>query len=135
MTTQNTPLTHRSGVYEAFLRCCKLANIPTKTVDSEGRLVEHVDVHSLRRTLATNAIVHGADPKSVQEILGHRTLDMTMRIYARVKGMPKRQAVARLSYALGATPSEHLPSMREAPGQDCATSGGALPATVPASWG
>ncbi len=135
VTTQNTPLTHRSGVYAAFLRCCKLADISTKTLDSEGRLVEHVDVHSLRRTLATNAIVHGADPKSVQEILGHRTLDMTMRIYAKVKGMPKRLAVARLSYALGATPSEQLPPMGEEPRKERATSGGDVPATVPASWG
>jgi integrase len=135
VTTQNTPLTHRSGLCEAFLRSCKLANIPTKTFDSEGRLVEHVDVHSLRRTLATNAIVHGADPKSVQEILGHRTLDMTMRIYARVKGMPKRQAVARLSYARGVTPPEHLLCLPAEPRQGRTTDEGAVPATSTASRG
>jgi integrase/recombinase XerD len=108
VTTQNTPLTHRSGVYHAFMRCCKLAGFQTKTFDAEGKLVEHVDLHSLRRTFATDAITNGADPKSVQEILGHRTLDMTMRIYTKVKAAPKRQAVAKLSYGQGATPPDHV---------------------------
>ncbi len=31
--------------------------------------------------LRNDLIVNGADPKSVQELLGHLTLDMTMRVY------------------------------------------------------
>jgi integrase len=108
VTTENTPLTHGSGLYHAFIRCCELAGIPTKTYDSLGCVSEHVDVHSLRRTFATNALVNGADPKSVQEILGHRTLDMTMRIYAKIKAEPKRRAIAKLSYGHGAKQPEHL---------------------------
>jgi integrase len=50
VSTQNTPLTHSSGLYAAFMRCCKLAGIQTQTCDANGRLVEHMDVHSLRRT-------------------------------------------------------------------------------------
>jgi integrase len=107
VTTANTPCS-QGGLYVAFMRCCKRAGIQTRTHDGEGRLVEHVDIHSLRRTFATNAIVNGADPKSVQEVLGHRTLEMTMKIYAKVKGASKRQAVARLSYATGATPPDHV---------------------------
>jgi integrase len=103
VTRSNTPLS-RDGIYKAFLRCCARAGIEVATYDAEGQLVEHVDVHSLRRTFATNAIVNGADPKSVQEILGHKTLKMTMAIYAKVKAAPKRQAVGKLSYAAGATP-------------------------------
>src|SRR6516165_10505509 len=86
VSTQNTPLTHRSGLYNAFMRCCQLAQIPTRTFDAEGNLVEHIDLHSLRRTFATNLIASGADPKSVEELLGHETLDMTMRLYAKIKG-------------------------------------------------
>jgi integrase len=82
VSTQNTPLTHRSGLYYAFHRCCAHAGIQVKTLDTEGKELDHVDLHSLRRTFATNLIAGGADPKSVQELLGHRTLDMTMRIYA-----------------------------------------------------
>ena len=108
VTTQNTPLTHRSGLYKAFLRCCVLASIQTETYDADGKLIEHVDLHSLRRSFATDAITNGADPRSVQEILGHRTLDMTMRINTQVKAAPKRRAVGKLSYAQGATPPEHV---------------------------
>jgi site-specific recombinase XerD len=108
VTAQNTPLTHRSGLYKAFLRYCAPASIQTETYDADGKLVEHVDLHSLRRTFAPDAITNGADPKSVQEILGDRTLDMTMRIYTKVKAAPKRQAVAKLSYARGATSPEHV---------------------------
>jgi integrase len=107
VTRSNTPVSLRS-VYQAFLVCCKRAGIELATYDPEGRMVEHVDVHSLRRTFATNALVNGADPKSVQEILGHKTLKMTMEIYAKVKAGPKRQAVAKLSYAKGATPPQHV---------------------------
>jgi integrase len=72
------------------MRCCGLAEIPTKTPDAEGRLVEHADLHSLRRTFAASLISSGADPKSVQELLGRRTLDMTTR-----------QALTELSYGKG----------------------------------
>jgi integrase len=108
VTRQNMTLAHRATLYRVFLRCCKRAGIQVRTYDAEGRIVEHVDLHSLRRTFATNAIMNGADPKSVQEILGHRTLDMTMRIYAKVKGASKRLTVGKLSYSHGVTPPEHV---------------------------
>jgi len=96
-TTQNTPLTHGSGLYWAFIRCCKLAGIETRRV-VQGREIDHVDLHSLRRTFATNLIVNGADPKTVQKLLGHRTLEMTMNIYAKIHSGTIREAVGRLSY-------------------------------------
>src|SRR5262245_9426850 len=90
------------------MSCCGKAGIVTKATDAEGRVVEHVDVHSLRRTFATNLIAAGADPKSVQELLGHRTLDMTMRIYAKIHGQTKRQALGRLSYGKGTLAPGHI---------------------------
>jgi integrase/recombinase XerD len=117
VTSQNTPLTHRSGAYSAFMRCCRIASIEAKTYDTAGRLIEHVDLHSLRRTFATNAITNGADPKSIQELLGHRTLDMTMRIYAKVKAAPKRQAPAKLSYGGTVSQPTHLVQFRTASGE------------------
>jgi integrase len=101
VTTQNTPVGRRNGLYYAFLRCCTRAGIQTQAEEVGGRHGEHVDPHSLRRTFATSLIVSGADPKSVQELLGHRTLDMTMRIYAKVRSQTKRQALARLPYGQG----------------------------------
>src|SRR5262249_33215235 len=95
-------------VLHTLMRCCHKANIPVQTLDAEGLPLEHVDVHSLRRTFATELIVNGADPKSVQELLGHKTLAMTMKLYAKVRPQNKRQAVAKLSYGEGVTAPAHL---------------------------
>jgi integrase len=107
VSRDNTPLTP-SGVYDALLRYCKKAGVPLQTFDGEGQALEHVDVHSLRRTFATDLIVNGTDPKTVQELLGHKTLAMTMKLYAKVRPQNKRQAVARLSYGRGATAPGHI---------------------------
>jgi integrase/recombinase XerD len=98
VTTQTTPITHGSGIWHAFMRCCRLAGIEIRTLNADGRETEHVDVHSCRRTFATNLITAGADPKTVQELLGHKTLAMTMNIYAKIHSGTKRQAVGRLTY-------------------------------------
>jgi integrase len=98
------------SIYKALMNYCARAGVPTHTFDSEGQPLEHVDVHSLRRTFATELIVQGADPKSVQELLGHKTLAMTMKLYAKVRPQNKRQAVAKLSYGKGvSTPAHVLP--------------------------
>ena len=108
VTTQNTPLTHGSGLYYAFLRCCKLAEIQTRRLDIKGYEIDHVDLHSLRRTFATDLIENGADPKTVQELLGHKTLTMTMDLYAKIRSGSKHQAVARLSYRAGGQTRDDL---------------------------
>ncbi len=98
----------RTTVYMTLLRCCGKAGIAVETFDGEGLPLEHVDVHSLRRTFATDLIVNGTDPRTVQELLGHKTLTMTMKLYAKVRPQNKRQAVARLSYGQGVTAPAHL---------------------------
>jgi integrase len=103
----NTPLLG-PAVYKALMKYCAKADVPTQTLDAEGLPLEHVDVHSLRRTFATEMIVNGVDPKSVQELLGHKTLAMTMKLYAKVRPQNKRQAVARLSYGEGVTAPAHV---------------------------
>jgi integrase len=108
VSTMNTPLDHRSNLYHAFLRCCALADIQTETCDAEGRLIEHVDIHSLRRTFATNLIISGADPETVRQLLGHRTLDMVMKIYTKIRNPTKRQALAKLSYGRGTLAPDHV---------------------------
>ena len=101
VTTENTPVTHGSGLYYAFMRCCELAGIITRRIDVAGHEIDHVDLHSLRRTFCTDAIENGGDPKSVQKVLGHKTLAMTMDIYAKVRGNTTRQVIGRLSYGAG----------------------------------
>ena len=107
VTTKNTWLS-RHNLYRTFMACCKKATIETQTHGPNQELLEHVDLHSLRMTFATEAIASGADPKSVQELLGHKTLDMTMRIYGRMRAATKRKAVAGLRYGRGSQPPEHV---------------------------
>ena len=103
VSTCNTPL--KNNIYRSFIAVCKRCGIETKTRDTEGNLVEAVVLHSLRYSLATDLIQNGCDPRTVQELLGHKTLDMTMRIYAKVHGANKHTAIKRLSFG-SALPDE-----------------------------
>ena len=52
--------------------------------------------HDLRRSAASYLIMSGADPKSVQEILGHKDMRMTMDVYTRVSKAHVKEAIGRL---------------------------------------
>lgn len=104
-TTESTPLTHRAAIYGAFVRCCRLAGIDRVTVDSDGQ-EQHLDVHSFRRTFATDLIRRGKDPKTVQVLMGHKTLAMTMGLYTKMNATDKRQAIDSLSYGRGVSNPE-----------------------------
>jgi integrase len=129
VTRENTPLDHKGNLWRAFVKCLKRAGIDRQTFGPDGRPLEHVDVHSLRRTFATSLIVGGADPKTVQELLGHKTLAMTMRIYAKVRPQTKRQVVAGLSYGAGSKAPEHVLPL-PAKGPKAVQNGDSLPATA-----
>lgn len=47
-------------------------------------------------------------PLADDEVARLLETSMTMKIYAKVEAAPKRQTVARLSYAQGATPPKHV---------------------------
>lgn len=46
--------------------------------------IEHITVHGLRHSFATRCIECGMRPKTLQKILGHSTLAMTMDLYVHV---------------------------------------------------
>ena len=109
---------------ETFLGCCRRAGIETRRIDADGHEVDHVSLHSLRKTFATNLITHRTDPKTVQELLGHATLEMTLKLYTKINVGNKRQAIARLTYGAGVTTPEHLvefPGQRPDPGHKMPT--------------
>ena len=54
-----------------------------KVWGSSGVTPEKIHAHLFRKTFATRLIESGTDPKRVQYLLGHTTLDMTLRIYAK----------------------------------------------------
>lgn len=97
VTTANTPLEH--NIYREFMMACHRAGIQTQTFDANGTLIESVVLHSTRHSFATELIRNGADPKSVQSLLGHRSIDQTMQIYAKVNATQKHEAIKKLSFS------------------------------------
>ena len=95
----NTPL--KNGLLRRFYRICQRAGIEDACRNGS------VDIHSLRMTYTTMAIGNGADPKSVQDILGHSTLALTMNTYAKATNSGKRHATAAIPFAT-MSGSEHV---------------------------
>lgn len=60
--------------------------------------VSHIHAHSMRHHTATSLLKAGTDVRTVQEILGHESLDTTMR-YLHVTGEDKKRAMNRLDPA------------------------------------
>ncbi|MBU2498452.1 MAG: site-specific integrase, partial [Proteobacteria bacterium] len=75
-----------------------------KALDDAG--IEDFRFHDLRHTFASHMIMRGASIKEVQEILGHRSLTMTMR-YAHLSQEHKKKAVNLLN---GLTAPSQKPS-------------------------
>jgi len=63
-----------------------------------------IRVHDLRHTTATVLLVAGVHPKVVQDLLGHRTIVVTMDTYSHVMPVLHLQAVQTLNSLL-ASPS------------------------------
>ena len=75
-------------VYDPLARVYERAGIPLH----KGR-----GLHILRHTYATHVADSGIPIRTLQEILGHATLDMTMR-YVKVTEESKRRAVSAMSF-------------------------------------
>lgn len=59
-------------------------NYTVAKINRDGIPFEHFTPHCLRHTFATNCITGGMRPKTLQKILGHTSLQMTMDLYCHV---------------------------------------------------
>ena len=60
-----------------------------KICDKSG--IERISMHTLRHTFATRCIESGMKPKTLQKILGHANISMTMDLYAHQSRQPNRE--------------------------------------------
>lgn len=116
VTQAGTPWGHR--LLRRFYAICRRVGI------DDAHHGGAVDLHSLRVTFTTLSIEGGANPKEVQAILGHSTLDLTMNTYAKSTARGRRGVVNALPFAKAAEP-EHAISMQNVP-KMCASSESAL---------
>ena len=70
-------------LYAAFGRACRAAGI------------SNFHWHDLRHTFASHLVMAGVDLRTVQELLGHKTLETTLR-YSHLALAHKATAVARI---------------------------------------
>lgn len=63
---------------EVFHRVLLAAGFPTRTTKA-GNVRGHIKFHDLRHTFASHWVMRGGDMFKLQKILGHKTVQMTMR--------------------------------------------------------
>jgi integrase len=72
---------------------------------AKAGLAKRLTTHGLRHTFASHLVMLGQSIKAVQELLGHTTIEMTMR-YAHLSPDVKRDAVR----VLDSLPEPEIPS-------------------------
>lgn len=79
-----TPLQKRN-IYRAFKAILEKAKIESK-----------VTPHSMRHSFATRLLEKGADIKTVSELLGHKSIQITLDIYSHVSSNLKKNTISLL---------------------------------------
>lgn len=105
---ENLVFTTRNGtpVQEAYiikrLACVTKKMNQQEAVEAqrEGRapsIFENITPHTLRHSFATRAFENGLAPKTVQELLGHSNMNITMDLYTHVTYETKKREMKKLS--------------------------------------
>ena len=85
-TTTNGNPVGSSTFRNMMIRIVRNINIDRQCSSDNGsyKEFEHCYMHSLRHTFATRAIENGVQPKTLQKILGHSSLGITMDLYVHI---------------------------------------------------
>lgn len=78
--------------------------VPTKNTSYDAHIrkiadkagIEHFSMHTLRHTFATRCIEAGMKPKTLQKILGHSNINITMNLYVHVTDDEKKSEMKKL---------------------------------------
>jgi len=82
---KDQPLHHPNTYYKEIMKIYKKAGI------------EGANLHTLRHTFASHLIMKGVDPRTVQEYLGHSSIQITEK-YSHLSKSHKREAINVLSF-------------------------------------
>ena len=69
-----------------------------KICDEVG--IKHFSMHVLRHTFATRCIEGGMKPKTLQKILGHSNIGITMNLYVHITEEEKQKEINQVSAVL-----------------------------------
>jgi integrase len=84
-----------------FLRKCSFSKWSWSKIRTAAKIGEGVHFHDLRHSSASLMLADGVDVKSIQTILGHSNISMTMDIYAHLMPDAQRKAAATFYRLLG----------------------------------
>lgn len=62
----------------------------------EPKTIKHYSAHSMRHTFATNYCQHETNLKTIQEIMGHSNISVTMNVYAEATAQKKAESFRNL---------------------------------------
>ena len=85
------------GAYES----ASTVSIMCRTAQEKVPGLEDFHFHTLRHTFTSNLLSNGAQPKDVQELLGHADVSTTMNIYAHATKEAKRSSARLLDKVVG----------------------------------
>ena len=85
------------GAYES----ANTVSIMCRTAQEKVPGLEDFHFHTLRHTFTSNLLSNGAQPKDVQELLGHADVSTTMNIYTHATKEAKRSSARLLDKVVG----------------------------------